>query len=345
MDRLKLGAVILFLICVSIGLSACGEGQVSPLFEQTEVSNRTEKNVILLTHSESENSLTQKLALSFKKKLEALSDGQMQVEVYPNNTLGNLTDGINSFGNGTVEMRLGVGPSSALQVIQWLPSLQEVDLDKLESSLQEGGALREILDEQCQQNGVRILGIMPPLFRVLTSNQPVTCVEDFSKLHMRVFSTGLESSVWEKLGAQTFSFTIEEVYTALQQGIVDAQENTLPSILGNRLYKQQKYLTTTNHKIYMDIMYIDQDFFDSLTQEQQKFIQAAADESIKETSALQKDYLTNGYQQLESAGVQIIAFSSQEREKMRAAISQEVETNLVHACGKDTVSQIEAALK
>lgn len=343
MKKLKFGLILLLLATC---LSACRNEQAVPLFEPTgELPDTSKTTVILLTHSESENSLTQKLALDFKERLETLSAGQMRVDIFPNNTLGNLTDAVNSFGNGTVEMRLGMGPSNALEVIQWLPSLQEVDLDRLESSLQEGGAVREILDEQCQQDGVQILGIMPPLFRVLTSNQPVKNVEDFSKLHMRVFSPGIESEVWEKLGAETVIFSVEEVYTALQQGIVDAQENTLPSIIGNRLYKQQKYLTLTNHKIYMDLMYIDQEFLQSLTQEQQQFIFSAADDAIEDTTALQKDYLTSGYQQLEVSGMQIVPFSSREREKMREIIGPEVEAYLKETSGADIVQQIRSALR
>jgi len=343
MKKVKFGIIILFL---AICLSACRNEQATPLFEPTgEMPDTSKTIVILLTHSESENSLTQKLALDFKDRLEALSDGQMRVNIFPNNTLGNLTDAVDSFGNGTVEMRLGVGPTNALGVIQWLPSLQEVDLDRLESSLQEGGAIRKILDDECQQEGVQILGIMPPLFRVLTSNQPVKNVENFSKLHMRVFSTGIESKAWEELGAETVNFPVEEVYAALQQGIVDAQENTLPSIIGNRLYKQQKYLTLTNHKIYMDLMYIDQKFLQSLTQEQQQFIFSAADDAIENTTALQKDYLTSGYQQLEVSGMQIVPFSSREREKMRGIIGPEVETYLEETAGVDIVQQIRSVLR
>ncbi|MGE4277002.1 MAG: TRAP transporter substrate-binding protein [Lawsonibacter sp.] len=345
MNKLRFWLLLSLWICSVAFLSACRDAQAVPLFEQTGASdNASQTTVILLTHSESENSLTQELALKFKQKLESLSGGQMQVDIFPNNTLGNWTDATNSFGNGAVEMRLGVGPSNALAVIQWLPSMQEVDLDQLESSLQEGGAVRKILDEQCAQAGVQILGIMPPLFRVVTSNQPVVSVEDFSKLHMRVFSTGIESSVWEQLGAHTLSFPIEEVYTALQQGIVDAQENTLPSIIGNRLYQQQKYLIMTNHKLYMDLMYIDQEFLQSLTEDQQQFIVSAADDAIQETTALQEEYLTNGYRQFESSGMQIIPFSSQQREKMRNIIGQGVEDYLSETFGSELVQQVKSAL-
>lgn len=339
---------LLAMVCIAAVLTACRSGKTAPLFDlETHSGERTKAQpvVILLTHSESENSLTHELALNFKEKLETASQGQIQVEIYPNDTLGTLSDGVEAFGNGSVEMRVGAGPSKALQVIRWLPALQAVKLSDLEVALREGGTIREILEEECRQDRVKMLGIMPPVFRVVTSSRPVYNLADFSGVRMRVVSDGIESRFWQKMGAQTVSFSIKEVYTALQQDIVDAQENTLPSIIGNRFYEQQKYLIITNHKVYMDAVYIDQGFFDSLTEMQRQQISDAVGAAIEEASLRQTDYLLNGYRQMQAAGVSVVSFTDEERQRMREAARPDVESYLNQYCGTQVIQQIKDALQ
>lgn len=284
------------------------------------MKNQSEPKVILLTHSELENSLTHEIALRFKNTLEKEHGDEFKVEIYPNNTLGSLSDGVEYFSNGAVEMRLGSGPSKIIGILKWLPSLIEIDTGELNESLKTGHQLRNLVDEECENYNCKIIGMTPLIYRMVTSNEKINSIEDFSKINIRVMSNGINKKYWEALGAQTESFNIEQVYVALQQNIVDAQENTVPSIASNRLFEVQKYLTITKHMLNNDVLYINQDFYNSLSFKQQISIEKAAEEAIDYGTSKVTTYLLDGYKKLESAGVEVNSLPEEEMIKMKDTV-------------------------
>lgn len=300
----------------------------------------SEPIVIILTHSEMENSLTHEIAIKFKEILEKESENQFIVDIYPNNTFGSLSDGINNFSNGAVEMRLGAGPSKIINTVNWLPSVIEADAYELNEALKPGHKLRNLVDEECEKYNAKIIGITPLIFRMLTSNEKITSIKDFSKINIRVINDGIYKRYWETLGAQTNSFNIEQVYAALQQNIVDAQENTIPSIVSNKLYEQQKYLTITNHMFYNDALYINQDFYDGLSFEQQKLIENAADVAINYGSSKTVAYLIDGYKELENAGVEIITLSDEDMKNIKDKVKPIVIDYLKDTFGEDLFERV-----
>jgi len=317
--------------------------EIFSIFEEEKLEN-IKKNpdpiIIILTHSEMENSLTHEIAMKFKEVLERESENQFIVDVYPNNSFGSLTDGVEYFSKGAVEMRLGSGPSKIISIVKWLPSVIEINTDELNEALEPGHQLRNLVDEECTYYNAKIIGITPLIYRMMTSKEKINSIEDFSNINIRVISDGIYKTYWETLGAQTNSFNIEQVYTALQQNIVDAQENTIPSIVSNKLYEQQKYLTITNHMLANDVLYLNQDFFNSLSSEKQELIEKAAKTAIDYGSSKTITYLIGGYKKLEAEGVEIVALSVDERKKMNEKIKPIVIDYLKNTYGKELFEKV-----
>ena len=298
-------------IGTAILLCACGaRTQPTALFSESEPEAAQEPQVrhVLLTHSETVDSLTHQLAGQFQAELEELSGGRMLVSIYPNNTLGSLADGVHAFSNGAVEFRLGSGPSDLLQIVKWTPVLSGLSLDGLNGLLEKGSAFWDQVQEECGQDQCRLLAIFPAEYRVLTSNRRIGGCEDLAGLKLRVPERGYDQQFWSVLGADTATSSIEEVYFALQQGEFEAQENTLSSIYANRFYEYQKYVISTNHKVYFDALYVSLPFYEELSPEEQAWVEEAANQVCGSAVQLNQQWQERCLEQMSRAGVAWVNF-------------------------------------
>lgn len=305
-----------------------------------EAKSNTDPIIIILTHSEVENSLTHEIALKFKEVLERESENQFVVDVYPNNSFGSLNDGVEYFSNGAVEMRLGAGPSKIISIVKWLPSVIEINTYELNEALKPGHKLRNLVDEECANYNAKIIGSTPLIYRMMTSNKKIDSIEDFSEINIRVINDGIYKTYWEALGAQTNTFNIEQVYTALQQNIVDAQENTIPSIVSNKLYEQQKYLIVTKHMLANDVLHVNQDFYNSLSSEKQELIEKAAKTATDYGTSKTINYLIDGNKKLEAEGIEVVALPEEEKKKMNEIVKPIVIDYLKKTYGNELFEKI-----
>ncbi|MDD6212200.1 MAG: TRAP transporter substrate-binding protein [Clostridiales bacterium] len=322
----------------SVGENIFAEAEKNHMVQE-EAEN---ENVIYmtLTHSDTEGSLVDQAARLFQNQVESLSDGEMKVEIYPNDTLGTLEDSQQNL-NDAIQFRIGSGPCTTMRIVSWLPVLmKDCDLTYVESQLDYGEGVWNILNEEAQQMGFRILDIFPATYRILTSNQKVKSAEDLAKLKIRVISPGLESELWGMTGAETQAFSIDQVYLALQQGIVDSEENTIAIIQSHRLYEQQKYFIRTNHKIYADVFYMNGQFYENLLPEQQELIDQAAENTRNALYILEETYLGRMDELQNQYGVEVISWSKEEQQKLMELWREPVQDLLKEKYGQDKVDEI-----
>ena len=115
----------------------------------------------------------------------------------------------------------------------------------------------------------------------------------------------------KNLGASPTPMTFSEVYIGLQQGTIDAQENPYEVIVSNKLYEQQDYVVETNHLPHLISLIVSEEFFDSLTDEQQQIIKEAAD-SAKEYAREQSDArIASRMDTIRESGTEIITPSEE----------------------------------
>lgn len=325
MRKLKWRVTCLFLVLCFL-FSGCtwrndpGQDLFHAFQEQLDLqSNTSEKSeVILLSHSATEDRPTHQAAIYFKQQLEKMSDGNLYVEIYPNDTLGNVLDNANAFSSGSVQMRIGLGDNTPLMRLCILaPALGNLSLSELDTLLQEG-ELRDLLEQQYADNGMKLLEVMPAEYRYLACSQAINQAEDFRYLNLRVpIEQDSGTYYWRALGAQATVVDIKQLRIALQQGTVNAHESTLPVIIGQRLYPYLDYLIQIPHRVYFDTMIVNLEFFQSLTAEEQEIMLQAAQQTREYYQMENAAYLTRNEQILEDYGVQYLGLSPQLEELLR----------------------------
>ena len=113
-------------------------------------------------------------------------------------------------------------------------------------------------------------------FRETTSNKPIKSIADFKGLKIRTQSNEVHQAIFKALGAAPTVISFSELYTAMEQGTVDAQENPYVNIANNAYFEVQKYLIETNHVFQLAALLISESKYNSLSDEEKKWIDEAA---------------------------------------------------------------------
>ncbi len=204
--------------------------------------------IFRLGHQANERDIWHLSALHFAKALDSLSSGRIEVRVHPAEQLGPELDMIRSIRAGIVEMTI-TGESmqnwAGITALLAVPYLIR-DSEHLKQVV-EGEIGDEIADEMIRKIGLRPIGYFERGPRHLTSNRPITAPADLGGMILRVPNVPLFVKVWQALGAKPTPMTFSEVFTALQQGTVEAQENPYALVYSAGLFEVQKYLNLTKH--------------------------------------------------------------------------------------------------
>lgn len=157
------------------------------------------------------------------------------------------------------------------------------------------------------ENGnMRLIGLSIRNPRNLTSRQPVTTPEDVSGIRLRIPEIAPWVDIWSEIGALPSPIAWPEVYTSLQTGVIDMQENPVDFIYAGRLYEVQNYVNRTEHVYSFFHWLINEDFYTSLTDEDRVIVQAAIDEAIAWGDELVQGREAEIYAALEEAGMEIV---------------------------------------
>ena len=222
----------------------------------------------------------------FKPMVEESSKGRIDVQIFPDGQLGNERETIEQVQTGLVEMSYFspvLGTIDPAVNVTDLPYLfkDEAHVDKaLDSPI-----LFELLKD-LPAKGFVPLGFMENGFRVTSnSKRPINTVEDFKGLKIRTPEAPLSLAIFKAFGANVTPMTFGELFSALQQGVVDGQENAYNTLTSSRFFEVQKYVTETNHMYGCVTIVANAKFWNSLDKEMQDVVAAAA----KATSRYQRD--------------------------------------------------------
>jgi tripartite ATP-independent transporter DctP family solute receptor len=223
------------------------------------------------------------MAAVFKSLVEANSNGEIEVELFPNGQLGKDAEVIDQVRSGLVESTI----SSAGGLAQHYPLVGVFDIPFAFPNI--GVASRVIsLDSEFgetfaadieDQTELKVLGLLDSggFFAFTNSKQPITSVADMEGMRIRTMTLPTHEAIISSLGGQPTPLPWAEVYTALQTGVADGQMNPVPIIAFAKFDEVQKYLSITNHVITPYVWTMNEEFFDSLTPEQQTLVNWAAE--------------------------------------------------------------------
>lgn len=271
-----------------------------------------EKITLRLGHIANENDAWHKGAEKFAELVKEKTDGSVEVEVYGSSTLGNDRDLIEGMQMGSVDFALVAGvlsnfyePYSVLE----LPYLFR-DNEHLENVLygEIGDQLKLDLLDNAQIRGLEFWVRGP---RELTANKKVETLEDLEGIKIRVPEIPASVAAWEAMGAVPTPMAFGEVYSSLQTGIIDAQENPLALIDSNKLNEVQDYLMLTNHVYGYVLLTMSDLTYQKLTEEQQQAIEEAAIEATEFENELVYKQEEELLQKLKDAGMEVVELDTE----------------------------------
>lgn len=201
-----------------------------------------------LGHLANEQNSWHKAALRFGEEVKTRTDGRIVVEVYPNDSLGREIDLINGMQLGTVEMTI---TGESLQ--NWAPMAALLALPYAYETLEEmdavaSGDIGDQIEAQIVERAqVRPLAYFARGPRNLTANRAITTPDELQRMRMRVPNVPLFVDTWTALGALPTPMAFSEVFTSLQNGTIEGQENPLALIQSASFNEVQSHVNVTEH--------------------------------------------------------------------------------------------------
>lgn len=211
----------------------------------------------------------------FKKMVEQKTAGQVKVDIYPANQLGKEREQFEGVKLGTIEMcMIAEGPMAGFFpeiMVVGIPYLYANEITAWRSL--DGPFGKALFEEMRKKTGVRALGIGENGFRNFTNKvRPIKSPDDMKGLKIRTMENPAHMAMVKALGAGATPIAWGEVYMALQQGVVDGQENPVSVIEAMKFNEVQKYLTLDGHVYSILPILINDKFFMSLPPDIQKII-------------------------------------------------------------------------
>jgi tripartite ATP-independent transporter DctP family solute receptor len=234
---------------------------------------KTRTYVLKFGHLANEDHIWHKSALKLAELVKARSGGKLEIKVYPNEQLGKELDMINGMRANTVDMTI---TGESLQ--NWTPlaglcAVPYAIRDSNHLAHVAGGPVGQAIEQQIiDKVGIRPIAWFERGARNLTSNRPIREPNDLNGLILRVPNVPLFVKTWASLGAKPTPMAFSEVFTALQQGTVQAQENPFALIDSAGFYEVQKYCNLTEHVIGWIYVTVGEAQFQSLPDDLQAIL-------------------------------------------------------------------------
>ncbi|MFK7890479.1 MAG: DctP family TRAP transporter solute-binding subunit [Granulosicoccus sp.] len=218
----------------------------------------------------------------FKSLVETATNGEIKVELFANGQLGKDNEVIQQVRDGIVESCI----SSSGGVAQHYPRIGIFDvpfafpnINTAHDVIDVDSEFGEMLAQDIQsETGLKVLGLLDSggFFAMTNSKKPIASVDDMEGLRIRTMTLPTHETIISSLGGQPTALPWAEVYTALQTGVADGQMNPVPIIAFAKFEEVQKYLSITNHIITPYVWFINDDFYNSLTSEEQSIVDWAS---------------------------------------------------------------------
>jgi TRAP-type transport system periplasmic protein len=263
-------------------------------------------------------------AVKFAELVKARSGGRVEVQVAPSAQLGDDAAMVTALRTGALDF----SANSQGAVANAVPEYAAFGMPFMFTSpaaafkLLDGPLGKELADKSAEK-GMILLGTWDNGIRQMTnSKRPITKVEDMKGLKMRVPPDATLVDIVSALGAEAQQIKFAELYVALQQGVVDGQENPLVNIHASKLYEVQKYLTLTNHQFQMTPFLMSKRSWDKLSDADKKAVREAAAEATTLQRKLSSEADEKLLADLKAKGVQVTTVDNAAFAKATASVDE-----------------------
>ena len=246
----------------------------------------------------------------FSDKLKELSKGTMLIDQYPGAQLGQEPQVLQLVKSGDVEFCISssanaatLSPQAGVMSMHFL-FRSEAHLVKAIADPEVAKAVKAMISDTVQ--GARVIALSTLGLRSMYSKREIKNIGDVKGLKVRVQATPTEDTTFPAYGAQIVHMPFGSVYTSLQTGVVDVAENGVNVYLANKHYEVAPVLSMTEHEANNSLVWVSDKVWNSLTPEQQAWVQAAADEVNRKQPAKAIELEHQSQDKLKSIGVKIV---------------------------------------
>src|SRR6266699_1054185 len=246
----------------------------------------------------------------FDKKLKEVSNGALSINKHPGAQLGTEAQTMQKVQTGDIDfVFLSTANASTAQPESGVFSIHFIFRDEAHAIKVLGdakviAAMKELY--AAKMKGAHMLGLGSQGLRHMYGKKAVEKVADLKGIKMRVQATVTEDTTFPAYGAQVVHMPFGEVYTSLQTGVVDMAENGINNYLINKHYEPAPVLSLTEHEANNAALFVSDKVWSSLTDEQKKWVQAAADEVSKNEPTAAYKLEHEAQAKLEKIGVKVV---------------------------------------
>jgi tripartite ATP-independent transporter DctP family solute receptor len=270
--------IILMVLGIATGCSSPAPAPTTPTPGETPTETPANNVVIKIGHIVSEETATHRATVAFKDYVEKESGGTIEVQVFPNGQLGGDLQLTEAVALNTIQIAI---PSTAV-LTAYDPIFGLLDLPFIFKDVYAGfnaldGDLGKKIDEKLTPVGLLNLGYSYNGARSMSNNvRPINEPNDLKGIKMRVMESPVFIDMFKYLNANPTPMSFGEVFTGLQQGTVDGQENAPALVYASKFYEVQKFYSLTGHVQSYLANVMNVDFFESLSADQQKVVMEGA---------------------------------------------------------------------
>jgi tripartite ATP-independent transporter DctP family solute receptor len=286
--------VVLILALLILSLSGCGKK-----------SNGVIK--LKMGHALDTEHPVHKAIVFMGERLKEKSGGKIILDIYPGEQVGSETELIMQLQMGALDMtKVSTSPLEGFIPVYSIFNLPYLFRNETHYWNVLSGPIGKKLLLAGESKNLRGLCYYDAGSRSFyTKDKPVLTPDDLKGKKIRVMASKTALAMMKELGASSVSISFGELYTSLQQGVVDGAENNPPSFYSSSHYQVCKYYSLDEHTMIPDIILISSLTWNRLSQDEQKIIQEAADESVEYQKKLWKEYTDLSLKKVQEKGVKI----------------------------------------
>jgi C4-dicarboxylate-binding protein DctP len=281
------------------------------------------------SHVVSANTPKGKAADFFEKRLEELSGGKIDVQVYPSSQLYNDNAVLKAIRLNSVQM---AAPSFS-KFGKIVPNLALFDLPFIFKDIDhlhrvQDGEVGQALKDKVAAKGIIALNFWDNGFKQLTSNEkPLLMPEDAKGQKFRIMSSKVLEAQFHAVGANPQMMPFSEVYSGLQQGVIDAAENPISNIYTKKFHEVQKYLSISDHGYLGYLVVLSKKFWNSLPADLQANVTQAMNEATEKEREYAKELNDSQLELIKeyakkTGNLEIYTLTAEQKEAWRKAVSK-----------------------
>ncbi len=254
------------------------------------------KTTIKLAHVVNTETSWHKGCVKFGDLVSQATGGEVTVNIYPNSQLGTLKELVDQTKGGIIQMTVtdpgtialydGWGPVGVFNMPYLFRGADDTAIFQQLSKVANGPLMADVIEKAAKASGMRGMALdwWYGSRQLTTKTKQVTKVSDLEGMKIRCVDTPMNKCAMQALGASVIGTAITELYTALQTGVVEGEENPIDTIYSYKFYEVQKYVTLTAHLNQTEIVLINDKFYQGVSPDLRKVL----DDSMKQA----KDYQT-----------------------------------------------------